>query len=418
MGLADPLVDPLDTPLPAGADIVPVNESGWETHGTSKIMIVDDEPIVVKVTCKFLKAAGYANFITTTEPTQAMELIRRTNPDVLLLDIVMPRVSGMEILRQLSADPVLMRLPVIILTALSDPDTKHQALLLGAIDFLNNPADFTELFARVRNALAIKAYQDRLANYAQELEHRIEQRTAELAVSRLEVIQCLARAAECRTDLARQHSTRVSAYSGAIARGMGMDEQSAESIELAALLHDVGKIGFPDSVLKHADRFTLDELDLLKKHGVAGLETASRISPEEATTIKSHTLAGSRIMAVGKSRVLELAAIVAMSHHEKWDGSGYPLGLRGANIPLEGRIVAVADTFDLLTTKLYNRSPFSEKECFAIMADGSGTHFDSKVLEALFQRWPEILQIKAKYSGPRQAEEPATAAAGSRNRGH
>jgi putative two-component system response regulator len=404
MGHAQTLMDPPDTTLPAASDSAQVAQPLWETHSTSKIMMVDDEPINIKVICKLLKMAGYTNFTTTTDPTQAIELIRGEKPDVLLLDIVMPKVSGMEILRRLSADPALMRMPVIILTATSDLETKHQALLLGATDFLNKPADFTELFARVRNALAAKAYHDRLADHAEELERQVQERTAELTISRREAIQCLARAAECRSDLTSQHSARVSAYSGIIARAIGLDEQTAESIELAALLHDVGKIGLPDSVLKHVDRLSLEELDLLKKHGVASPKSAPRMLLEEETTFKSHTLAGARIMAVGKSRVLELAATIAMSHHEKWDGSGYPLGLRGASIPLEGRIVAVANALDLLSTAHGGRAPFPEEECFAIMADGSGTHFDPDVVQVLLQKWREMHQVGDSHAAPTEAQ--------------
>ncbi len=209
---------------------------------------------------------------------------------------------------------------------------------------------------------------------------------------------------ECRTDLTKQHCTRVSGYAGIIARGLGLDEPAVECIELATLLHDVGKIGFSDSLLDHANWISQEEFDLLQKHGIAPLQTPPQMSEQETATFKSHTLAGSRILAVGKSRILELAAIIAMSHHEKWDGSGYPLGLGGDNIPLEGRIVAVANAFDLLSTKQCHREAFSGMECYAILADNSGTHFDPKVLEALVLRSSEILQLKAGYAVTRRAK--------------
>ena len=148
----------------------------------------------------------------------------------------MPGVTGLEILQEVRADPALTDLPVIILTARTEPETKYQALLKGATNFLNKPVDFTELFAQVRNALTVKAHQDELKRYAQELDRRVQERTAELAMSRLEVIQCLARAAECRTDLTKQHSIRASGYAGAIARGLGLDELTVETIELASLV--------------------------------------------------------------------------------------------------------------------------------------------------------------------------------------
>ena len=220
------------------------------------------------------------------------------------------------------------------------------------------------------------------------------------------MIQCLARAAECRTDVTRQHSARVSGYAGLIARGLGMDDQAVESIELGALLHDVGKIGFSDSVLEHASRFTQDEADLLQKHGVRRRQPRPHVLQEESATYRSHTIAGSRIMAVGKSRILELAATIAMTHHEKWDGTGYPFGIAGSNIPVESRIVAVANAFDHLSTSQYHRPAFSDNECFAVIADGGGTHFDPTVVEAFALKRPEILQLKAKYCGIHEAEVP------------
>ncbi len=407
MGHTDSPASPPNSVAAVPTGPIQVDESLAGAHGSAKIMIVDDEPINIGVTRKYMKMAGYTNFTVTTEATEAMEIIRRELPDVLLLDIVMPRVSGLEILGQLRADPALMRLPVIILTVMSDLDTKHHALLSGATDFLNKPLDFTELVARVRNVLMVKAYYDYLAHHAQDLECQIQERTAELATSRLEVIQCLARAAECRTDLTKLHSTRVSAYAGVVARGLGLDDQAVESLELAALLHDVGKIGFSDAVLGHAGRFTQEESDLLQKHGALRRPSRPHVSQEESAAYKLHTLAGSRIMAVGKSRILELAATIAMSHHEKWDGTGYPFGLSGENIPLESRIVAVANVFDLLSTKQCHRPAFSEDECFAIIADGSGTHFDPAVLEAFERTRPEILQIKARHFGTHDAAKSA-----------
>ncbi len=166
-------------------------------QGTSRIMIVDDEPINIEVPRKFLKQAGYTDVIATTEARQAMRMIRQQAPDLLLLDILMPGVNGLEILKEVRADPALAHLPVIILTAASEPEIKYRALLTGATGFLSKPVDFTELFAAIRNALVVKTHHDELTRCAKELDHRVQERTAELAMSRLEVVQCLARAAEC-----------------------------------------------------------------------------------------------------------------------------------------------------------------------------------------------------------------------------
>ena len=396
MGQADASACPQGTAVHADSHSTRVDESQARTEGTSTIMIVDDEPVNIAVTRKYLKLAGYVNFVVTTDPTRALELARREDPDVVLLDIVMPGMSGLAVLKQLRADSALTRLPIIILTADCDPATKRQAFLWGATDFLNKPANPAELAARVRNVLTVKQYHDHLASHAQELERRVQQRAEELAACRQEVIQCLARAAECRTDVTKQHSIRVSEYAGVIAEGLGMDDRAVESLKLATLLHDVGKIGFPDAALDPAGELSLEERELLEMHGV--VLPADRCPVEnESAVYASHTIAGSRIMAVGKWRVLEMAASIAMSHHEKWDGSGYPFGMAGARIPLEARIVAVANAFDLLSTKKRRRPAFSNADCLAIMADGEGKHFDPQVIEAFLRKWPEIQQTRERY---------------------
>jgi putative two-component system response regulator len=311
-------------------------------------------------------------------------------------------VSGLEILRQLRAEPAWNHLPIVILSAASDPDTKRQALLTGATDFLSKPADFTEAVARVRNCLAVKAHHDGLKSHAQELERQVQQRTAELRMSRLEEIRCLARVAECRTDLTQMHSVRVSGYAGVIGRRMGLSDPCLEVLELAVLLHDVGKIGFPDSLLSRSGWFTPQEIELLQRHNVPQLHMYQCISPQEWSTFKSHTVGGSRVMAVGESRILELGAIVALSHHEKWDGTGYPFGLKGEKIPLEGRIAAVANALDVLGARQSYRPLLSEEDCRAIVTGGAGTHFDPKVVEAFLAGWDQIMAVKAKSPGPRR----------------
>jgi len=395
---APTLCDP-ETPASVSADALPAG-----TQAASKIMLVDDEPVNIRVTRKYLQRAGYANIVATTDPTQAVELVGLERPDLLLLDILMPGVDGLEILRRIRENPRLMRLPVIVLTASSDPEVKHQALMLGATDFLNKPADATELVTRVRNSLTVKAFQDHLAGYAQELERQIRKRTEDLATSRIEVIQCLSRAAECRSDLNQRHGSRVGAYSGAIARGIGLGEKIAESIELAASLHDVGKIGFPDALLTRTERFAREEFDLLQKRGVTPPAACSHVLLEDLAVYKSHTVAGSRIMAIGHSGLLELAAVIAMNHHEKWDGTGYPFGTSGKNIPLEARIVSIANLFDILGSRQGHRPAFPDDECFAILADGAGTHFDPDLVAAFLSMRPELLRLKATLTGNRTVE--------------
>lgn len=209
----------------------------------SKIMIVDDEAYNVLVVRKFLQHTGYTNFITSTESPKAIDLMKRDLPDVVLLDIMMPEVSGLEILRCMKMDAELATIPVIILTTAPEASVKHQALQLGAHDFLSKPVEPTELVLRVRNVLAAKSHFDNLANYSVKLERQVRERTQELIQSRQQIIYCLARAAEFRDNETRHHVIRVGKYAGVIADEMGFAADQVESIELAAQLHDVGKIG-------------------------------------------------------------------------------------------------------------------------------------------------------------------------------
>ena len=395
MGLTDSLVDPLNIAVPAAVVPTPVDESLAGTHGASKIMLVDDEPINIGVTRKYLKMAGYTNFAVTTEPTQAMELIRRERPDILLLDIVMPRVSGLDILTQLRADPELMRLPVIILTIMSDLDTKHHALLSGSNRF---PQQAGRLHGAHRtgaervDSQSLSRPLGQLCAGIEAPDSRADGGTGDVPAGSDSVPGPGRRMPHRRDQAARRSRQRLRRTDR---RGLGMDDQAVESID-ARLLHDVGKIGFSDSVLEHASRFAQDEADLLQKHGVRRRQPRPHVLQEESATYRSHTIAGSRIMAVGKSRILELAATIAMTHHEKWDGTGYPFGIAGSNIPVESRIVAVANAFDHLSTSQYHRPAFSDNECFAVIADGGGTHFDPTVVEAFALKRPEILQLSTE----------------------
>jgi putative two-component system response regulator len=354
-----------------------------ETLGqTAKLMIVDDEPVNVKVVQKHLKLAGYRNFVTSTDSTAALELISKEMPDVILIDIMMPHVSGLEILQQARDDERLSHIPIIVLTASDNEQTKMEALKLGAAEFLSKPVNASELIVRVRNALLIKVQHDRLKNYAHDLERQVQRRTAELATSRLELILCLARAAEFRDNETGHHVVRVGRYAELIARQLGLDERFVELIGHAAPLHDMGKVGIPDSVLMKPGKLTPDEFETMRKHSVFGKRTFEPMSSDEYRTFKSHTFMGEKIMDVQSSPIITVSAAIALTHHEKWDGTGYPLGLKGEQIPLVGRITAVADVFDALSSKRPYKPAFELDRCFKIIEEGRGTHFDPEVLDA------------------------------------
>ena len=363
---------------------------------TAKIMIVDDEPFNLKVVERYLYNSGYRYFVTVSDSTKALAQIRQEVPDIVLLDIMMPEVSGIDILRGMRAEPAIKEIPVIILSASSDPELKKEALMLRASDFLNKPVDPLELLPRIRNSLIVKAHQDHLANYAKELEETVRLRTAELAASRQDVILCLARAAEFRDNETGNHVIRVGRYVGIIAQELGYSDEKVDMLEQAAQLHDVGKIGIPDSILLKPGKLDPEEYAQMQKHASFGRQIIQRVPQPELDALRRHTDLGARLLEVVNSPIIELASKIALTHHEKWDGSGYPLGLAGDDIPVEGRMTAVADVYDALSSKRPYKEAFPRKKCFEIMEGSRGKQFDPKMLDAFFRRRKDIARIQVE----------------------
>ena len=354
------------------------------------IMIVDDEPINIKVVEKYLTQAGYGTFLSTNKPREAVEMIRREEPDVIILDVMMPDVSGLDILEVVRGDIRMHHLPVLILTAAADEQTKTRALETGATDFLNKPVNPSELVPRVRNALIVKAHHDHMALYSSQLESEVRERTRELAESRLEIIRVLACAAEYRDKETGNHVLRVGRYAGIIARQLGLSSAETEQLEQAAILHDVGKIGIADSILLKPGRLDRGEIAMMQNHCCYGANILRGI-PSDGD--RSRALLNKEFEELGNSPILKMAARVAMSHHEKWDGSGYPLGLAGDAIPIEGRITAVADVFDALGSRRPYKDPIPVDRCFELLQEGRGRDFDPRVLDAFLARKAEVTQV-------------------------
>lgn len=362
-----------------------------------KVLIVDDELSNVRVLKRYLTGAGYADILTTTDSSTAMQLIEREKPDLLLLDIMMPEVSGIDILRMLREHQRYHRLPVLVVTANTDLLTKRTCLELGATDFLHKPVDPLDLLPRVRNTMVAKSFQDQLASYAQQLEKRVAQRTRELELSRQQVVQCLARAAEYRDTETGNHVVRVGKYAGVIAKELGFSPEEVDSIEMAAQLHDVGKIAIPDAILHKPGKLDPEEFDYIKRHTTLGHSIVRPHSPEDASRLRHHVISGGQLLIVQSSPLLRLAASIALSHHERWDGTGYPLGLMGEDIPIEARITSVADVFDALSSVRPYKAAMPREKCFEIMREGRGTQFDPKVLDAFFVRSEEIVTIQKDF---------------------
>lgn len=338
-----------------------------ETLRQATILIVDDEPANVRLLEQILEAAGYAKPLTTTDPREAIELYSDARPDLVLLDLRMPQMDGFQVMERLSElDAGGHYVPILVLTADPTREVKKRALLNGAKDLLTKPFDYSEVLLRIRNLLTTRFLQLDLQKQNELLDQRVRERTAELEEARLEVLERLGRAAEFRDDDTGQHTRRVGEFSARVASRLDLPEERVELVRLAAPLHDIGKIAIPDSILLKPGKLT----------------------PEEWEVMKTHTTAGARLLAGSSSELLQVAERIALSHHERWDGGGYPHGLAGEAIPLVARIVAVVDVFDALRSDRPYRSAWPLERVVAHIRQESGSHFDPRVAGA-FLDWVE-----------------------------
>lgn len=362
-----------------------------------KILIVDDEELNIRVARKYLRGAGFDRVVATTDPAETLDVAHRERPDLVLLDVMMPEIGGLDVLQSLRSDLAMAHVPIIILTAHFEDDVRHNALAFGANDFLSKPIDPLELLPRVRNLIALRQHQKSLERTAEHLEKEVRRRTKALIAAQHHVIHCLARAAEFRDNDTGRHIVRVGLYSALIARALGLDEDYAEMIEQAAKLHDVGKIGIPDSILLKSGSLDAGEYEMMRAHCRLGLHVIEEQNAEASSVFRRHVEIGAQILNVD-SPLLSMASQIAMTHHERWDGTGYPLGLKGDEIPLEGRIVAVADVFDALSMQRPYKPAFPLERSFAILKDGRGTHFDPAVLDAFLAHRAQAAAIQIQHS--------------------
>jgi len=341
------------------------------------VLAVDDESIILDLYQRLLSKEGY---IVDTAKTgrEALAKIQKNRPDLVLLDIVMPEVNGYEVCKQIKQDKNTSDIPVIIVTALDDREALLTGLRAGANEFLTKPLDAAELTLRVSNILAVKEYQDRLKDYQADLERQVKARTAkldetmrELAAAHLDTIYRLSRAAEYKDEATGKHIRRIGLYSGIIAKEYGLEEEEVRVVTQAAPLHDVGKIGIPD--------------EILLKQG--------KLTPEERAVMETHTLIGAEILGKSWDSYLQAGEVIALSHHEWFDGSGYPRGLKGEEIPLYGRVAALADVFDALTSIRPYKPAYDIQKSLRIMRQEAEHHFDPKLLEAFERGLEEIVKI-------------------------
>ncbi|WP_419786183.1 HD domain-containing phosphohydrolase [Pseudodesulfovibrio sp.] len=347
----------------------------------AKILIVDDEPHNLLLLKRHLTLMGY-EVVSAENAITAMEMLDRSL-DLILSDVMMPEMNGFEFVRAIRENTEVQNIPVIMVTTLSEKNDRLQAVEAGANDFITKPVDAVELRVRVRSMLRLKEQQDDLLRFEGELNQMVEERTMELhqALKRMkkshqDTIVYLAAAAEYKDEETGAHIQRMSNYCAIIAKGLGLDDEDVELILRSSPMHDLGKIGIPDHIL-------------LKP---------GKLDPDEWEIMKTHTEIGAEILGAGDSDYVNMGAIIALSHHEKWDGSGYPSGLSGEDIPIAGRICTVADVFDALLSKRPYKKAFSLEKALEIMAEGRGTHFDPQVYDVFLKSLDEILEIRDHYT--------------------
>ena len=346
----------------------------------AKIFVVDDTETNIDI---LLETLGDTYDVSVAlDGLTALEDIPEQEPDLILLDVMMPDMDGYEVCRRLKADPRTKAIPVIFVTAKQETEDETFGLELGAVDYITKPFSPAVVLARVRTHLQLAQAKMKLSQANEILEKKVRQRTeelhqknVELEETRLEIIRRLGRAAEYKDNETGLHVIRMSHYSRLLALEAGLEEKRTEILFNAAPMHDIGKIGIPDMILLKPGRLTEEEWGVMRRH------------PE----------IGAGIISIQHSPMLEMARIVALTHHEKWDGTGYPQGLVGENIPIEARIVAIADVFDALTTKRPYKAAWSIEKATELLQDSAGSHFDPQMVPLFIGIIPQILEVREKW---------------------
>lgn len=341
----------------------------------SRILLVDDEPANIKLLRKMLAGQGYNHLVEIQDPREVLAAYQQERPDLILLDINMPHLDGYAVMDQLKAlqDPLMP--PILVLTAQHQREYMLRALDGGARDFLSKPFDRNELLMRVRNLLEVQLAHRMMHDQNALLEQKVAERTHELDSTRLQVIRRLGRAAEFRDNETGLHVVRMSKFAVILARSLGWSDEECELLLHASPMHDLGKIGIPDHILLKPGKLTTDEYSVMQEHAQIG-----------ATLLEGDD-----------SPLFTLAREIAESHHEKWDGSGYPRGLAGEAIPLSGRITALADVFDALTSSRPYKKAWAIEDALSFIKDQSGRHFDPVLVEHFERCLPEILVVRQAY---------------------
>lgn len=342
-----------------------------------QIVIVDDVEANLLLLKHFIGQLGESHEVAAyTDPQQALAHCQATVPDLVIVDYMMPELNGIDFIQHFRTTPGRADIPVLMVTANDEMAVRYRALEAGANDFLTKPLDKIEFRARMRNMLALRANQKRLEDRASWLAEEVLKATDEIVRRERETILRLSKAAEFRDPETGAHIQRMAHYSWLIAVRLGLPPEHQRLILEAAPMHDVGKVGIPDHIL-------------LKP---------GRLDPAEFDIMKQHPIIGHKILADSGSPLLQMAAVIALSHHEKFDGSGYPHGLAGETIPLVGRIVAVADVFDALTSARPYKLAWDVDTALELMRSQRGIHFDPQCVDAFLERFDEVLAVRQRFA--------------------
>ncbi len=348
----------------------------------AKLLIVDDNLVNVRLLESIVKKCGYDSVRTLTDPREVKDVYLSYQPDLVLLDINMPHLNGFQVMDQLREIEKDSYLSVLVITAQHDEQTRLKALDKGAQDFLTKPFNSIEVITTIRNMVRIRLLHNEVRDQNIILEKRVKQRTLELKETRLEIIRRLGQAAEYRDNETGEHIIRMSRMCAVLAGLVGLDEKRVELLLNTSPMHDVGKIGIPDKIMLKPDKLDEDEWKIMT----------------------THTLIGGKLLDGHDSELMVTAQLIALTHHEKWDGEGYPNGLRGEDIPIEGRIAALADSFDALTSRRPYKDPYPFELACKIIEEEQGKHFDPVLTNLFLANINEFTAIKKELSGEESME--------------
>ncbi|MCE9583095.1 MAG: response regulator [Planctomycetes bacterium] len=341
----------------------------------SRILIVDDEPSFTGMLETLLKVEGFVATRVVNDAREAAGEFISFQPDLVILDLNMPWMSGLEVMAQIRDLAGDVWVPIVVISGEGHSESVTKALQSGAQDFVAKPFRRAEVVSRLRNLLKVKVLQEQVEKRNRYLQDSVDERTRELVDSHRDLVRRLSRCAEYRDDETGHHIHRVSRAAELLGKAAGLPLEESSVIREAAAMHDIGKVGIPDSILLKPGKLT----------------------PEEWEVMKTHTLIGATILSGGASPLLRLSEQVAMSHHERWDGTGYPAGIGGEEIPLLSRIVSICDVFDALTSRRPYKEPWPVEKAKEELSAQSGRQFDAHLVALFFERWADIVEIREFY---------------------